>query len=110
MREGDSTTVFGYRLSAIGYAESLVTRHLSLITMACIGYILRSYPRLSQTFIVNEVWALEQLGLKLHIFAITDPREPIVQPQVAAVRAPVDYLDAATRRSKAAVLAEHLWA
>ena len=78
--------------------------------MARIGYILRSYPRLSQTFIVNEVWALEQLGLKLHIFAIANPREPIVQPQVAAVRAPVDYLEAATGRSKTAILAEHLWA
>ena len=39
-----------------------------------VGYILRSYPRLSQTFILNEILALEQLGLRLHIFAITNPR------------------------------------
>ena len=44
-----------------------------------IGYILRSYPRLSQTFILNEILALEQLGLQLHLFPITNPREPVVQ-------------------------------
>lgn len=76
--------------------------------MAQIGYILRSYPRLSQTFIVNEIRALEQIGLAIRIFAITDPREPIVQPQVAQVRAPVEYLDRATRRGPAGMLAEHL--
>ena len=70
--------------------------------MAVIGYILRSYPRLSQTFIVNEIRALEQLGLAIHIFAIANPREPIVQPEVAAVQAPLDYLDAAAWRGKAA--------
>ena len=43
-----------------------------------VGYILRSYPRLSQTFILHEILALEQLGLDLRIFAITNPREPTV--------------------------------
>jgi len=54
--------------------------------MARVGYIIRSYPRLSQTFIVNEILALEQFGVDLHLFPITDPREPIVQAQVAEVR------------------------
>lgn len=76
--------------------------------MARIGYIIRSYPRLSQTFIVNEILALEQLGLNLHLFAITNPREPIVQAQVAQVRAPLAYLEAAARRDRLAILAEHL--
>ncbi|HEX9370510.1 MAG TPA: glycosyltransferase [Roseiflexaceae bacterium] len=76
--------------------------------MKRIGYIIRSYPRLSQTFIVNEILALEELGQQLHLFPIADPREPIVQAQVAAVRAPVDYLEQATRRGRAAILAEHL--
>ena len=76
--------------------------------MAHIGYILRSYPRLSQTFIVNEIRALEQLGLPIHIFAITNPREPITQPQVAAVRAALDYLELATQRHLIVILAEQL--
>ena len=28
-----------------------------------IGYLLRSYPRLSQTFILNEILALEKIGV-----------------------------------------------
>lgn len=76
--------------------------------VARVAYILRSFPRLSQTFILNEILALEQLGLKLHIFALTDPREAIVQDGVADVRAPTEYLESAQRRPAAVVLVEHL--
>src|SRR5437764_137489 len=76
--------------------------------MQRIGYILRSYPRLSQTFILNEILALEQVGQNLHLFAITNPREPIVQAQVAAVRAPVEYLEDAGKRGRLAILSEHI--
>src|SRR5215218_6859619 len=75
--------------------------------MRSIAYILRSYPRLSQTFIVNEILALEQLGANLYLFAITNPREPIVQAQVAQVRAPVEYLEDADETARAEV---HAWA
>lgn len=74
-----------------------------------IACILRSYPRLSQTFILHEIRALEQLGLRLHVFAITDPQEPIVQAQVAEVRAPVQYLSGERGPGRAAVLWAHLW-
>lgn len=56
-------------------------------------YILRSWPRLSQTFIVNEVLALERRGVDIEIFAMTRSGEPLAQPQVAAVRASVTYLE-----------------
>jgi glycosyltransferase involved in cell wall biosynthesis len=73
-----------------------------------VAYILRSYPRLSQTFILNEVLALERLGLRLQIFPITNPREALVQHKVAEVQAPAHYLEAALRRNRAAMLLEHL--
>ena len=60
-----------------------------------IGYLLRSYPRLSQTFILNEILALEQLGVSIQIFALTDPHEQVVQMQVEQIQAPVHYLDEA---------------
>lgn len=72
-----------------------------------IGYILRSYPRLSQTFVANEILALEQLGVQIVIFAITQPHEPIVQAQVAQIRAPVHYLEISGRRSWWDNLIEH---
>ena len=78
--------------------------------MQRIGYIIRSYPRLSQTFIVNEILAVEGLGCPLHLFPITDPREPIVQAQVGQVRAPADYLEQAGRRGRLASLRDHLGA
>jgi glycosyltransferase involved in cell wall biosynthesis len=58
-----------------------------------IGYLLRSYPRLSQTFILNEILALEKVGISIQIFALTDPHEKVVQKQVNQVQAPVHYLD-----------------
>jgi glycosyltransferase involved in cell wall biosynthesis len=76
--------------------------------MTRIGYIIRSYPRLSQTFILNEILALEELGARLHLFPITDPREPVVQAQAAEVRAPVEYLDQASKPGRMANLAAHL--
>jgi glycosyltransferase involved in cell wall biosynthesis len=57
-----------------------------------IGYLLRSYPRLSQTFILNEILALEKIGVSIQIFALTDPHEKVVQMQVDKVQAPVHYL------------------
>jgi glycosyltransferase involved in cell wall biosynthesis len=70
-------------------------------------YILRSYPRLSQTFILNEILALEQLGWHIRIFAVTHPHEPLVQSQVAEVRARVDYLEAVEQRNWLTILFEH---
>ena len=54
-----------------------------------IGYLLRSYPRLSQTFVLNEILALEKIGVSIQIFALTNPHEKVVQRQVDQVRAPV---------------------
>jgi glycosyltransferase involved in cell wall biosynthesis len=62
-------------------------------------YLTRSWPRLSQTFIVGEVLALERLGVRLDIFALAPSGEVLRQPQVDQVRATVTYLDRAARSS-----------
>ncbi|MDX6594000.1 MAG: hypothetical protein QOJ13_3196 [Gaiellales bacterium] len=59
---------------------------------ATVAYVVRSYPRLSQTFILNEILALERLGVPLLIFGMVDPAEPISQASVRQVQAPVRYL------------------
>ena len=33
-----------------------------------VAYILKGYPRLSETFIINEIYLLEQMGMALRIF------------------------------------------
>ena len=63
-------------------------------------YLVRSWPRLSQTFIVNEVLALERRGVQLDIVSMVRSGESVVQPQVADVQAPVSYLDEPERRGR----------
>ena len=55
-------------------------------------YVVRSWPRLSQTFIINEVRALERAGADLAIFSMVRSGETLVQPEVRQVRSPVEYL------------------
>jgi glycosyltransferase involved in cell wall biosynthesis len=66
--------------------------------VADVAYVVRSWPRLTQTFVLDEVLGLERLGLRLRIFALARPDEPITQPELASVRAPVTYLDGRDRR------------
>jgi glycosyltransferase involved in cell wall biosynthesis len=66
-----------------------------------IGYILKSYPRMSETFIANEIYLLEQLGLKLRLFSILDRRDPQRHAVVDAISAPVEYLPQVTPLNEA---------
>lgn len=57
-----------------------------------IGVLLKGYPRLSETFILNEMLLLEKLGFKLHIFALRNPGETKVHENVRKIRAQVTYI------------------
>ncbi len=65
-----------------------------------IGYILKSYPRTSETFIANEIYLLEKLGLKLKIFSILERHDPQRHAVVDATRAPVHHLPQLTPLSE----------
>ena len=56
------------------------------------AFVLKGYPRLSETFITQEILALEERGLRLHIFSLRHPTEASVHPVHARVRAPLTYL------------------
>lgn len=57
-----------------------------------IGYILKGYPRISESFISNEITLLENLGFPLHLFPMRQPREQFTHESVKQIRASVDYL------------------
>ena len=57
-----------------------------------IGYILKGYPRISETFISNEILLLESLGFSLHLFSMRHPRESFTHKSVKLIRAQVDYM------------------
>ena len=57
-----------------------------------LGMILKGYPRISETFISNEILLLEEQGFRIRIFSMRSPREPFTHASVRRIRARVDYL------------------
>jgi glycosyltransferase involved in cell wall biosynthesis len=57
-----------------------------------IAIVLKGYPRLSETFIAQELLALEQRGLRLALFSLRRPTDRAVHPVHAEIKAPVTYL------------------
>lgn len=58
-----------------------------------IGYIIKMYPRISETFILNEMLELERRGVEISIFSLKKPDEGIFHPQVADLKARAYYLE-----------------
>ena len=57
-----------------------------------IGYVVSTWPRLSQTFVLSEILALERRGVPLRIFSAKDPDGEPIHADVTKVRAKVVYL------------------
>ncbi len=57
-----------------------------------IAVVLKGYPRLSETFIAEEIAGLERLGFDLRLIALRHPTDGRVHPVHRAIRAPVGYL------------------
>jgi glycosyltransferase involved in cell wall biosynthesis len=51
--------------------------------------MVKMFPKLSETFILEEVLGLERAGLPLRLYALRPPTDAIVHPAAARVRAPV---------------------
>jgi len=69
-----------------------------------IAFILKGYPRLSETFIAQEIEALERQGLDIRIVALRRPTDPHRHPVHDAIRAPVLYLPEYLHREPLRVL------
>lgn len=57
-----------------------------------VGYVVKRYPRFSETFIVNEILAHEAAGRSVEILSLYPPNDTHFQDTLARVRAPVTYL------------------
>src|SRR5215469_10921029 len=57
-----------------------------------IAYIVKAWPRLSETFILNEIISLEQRGVPIRIFSVKEPDTGPAHSKVAQVHAEVTYL------------------
>lgn len=61
-------------------------------TTGTIAYVLKGYPRLSETFIASEIYRLEQQEVALRLFVIKPADEKISQPIVEQIQAKPQYL------------------
>lgn len=57
-----------------------------------VAVVLKGYPRLSETFIAQELLALEQFGLSLRLFSLREPTDTKRHPAHDEIKAPVVYL------------------
>ncbi|MEB3295788.1 MAG: glycosyltransferase [Synechococcales bacterium] len=57
-----------------------------------IGYLMKSYPKISETFILNEILELERQGIQLHLFSLRPCPDAKSHPDVSKVKAPVTYI------------------
>lgn len=68
-----------------------------------VAIILKGYPRLSETFIAQEIRALELRGFKLCLFSLRKPTDSARHPIHAEIEAPVYYLPEYARDDKSRV-------
>ncbi len=59
-----------------------------------LAVLVKRFPRLSETFVLNEVLELRRQGVPLDLFALLDPREPLVHEAAQALQPEVSYLRA----------------
>ncbi len=73
---------------------NMLSNHAALLPNARgpVAYIMKRYPRLTETFIINEIRAMERLGADLRIFSLLPPEPPPHHPIVAEVNAPLHVL------------------
>src|SRR4051812_34601099 len=57
-----------------------------------VAFVLKGYPRLSETFISQEIAALEPRGLDIQIVSLRHPTDRARHPVHDRIRAPVLYL------------------
>jgi glycosyltransferase involved in cell wall biosynthesis len=57
-----------------------------------VAFVLKGYPRLSETFIAQEILGLERRGMALRIVSLRHPTDARRHPVHAEIRAPVLYL------------------
>jgi len=57
-----------------------------------VAYVLKVYPRLSETFIVNELLAHQRAGRKLEIFSLRPPGDGRFHEMIGEVGFPVTYV------------------
>jgi glycosyltransferase involved in cell wall biosynthesis len=73
-----------------------------------LGYLVKAFPRISETFIINEILELEAQGLDLQIYTMTDPRDSRRHHLVGRVRSTIVRLPERWELLRPSALATHV--
>ena len=82
-------------------SSALAARAPGRVGTGAVAYVTKGFPRSSETFILDEILGLERAGVDLHLYAVSDPGESTVQPDVSRVASRVVYLRRSGRCSGA---------
>ncbi len=63
------------------------------VKTAPIGYVLKVYPRVSETFVINEIRAQESLGQPVSVFSLHHPADTVSHGILDDLRSPVTYVE-----------------
>jgi glycosyltransferase involved in cell wall biosynthesis len=74
-----------------------------------IAVVVKGYPRLSETFIAQELLALQERGVPFEIWSLRRPTDGAVHPMNKRIRASVTYLPEYLYREPLRVLGGALW-
>jgi glycosyltransferase involved in cell wall biosynthesis len=73
-----------------------------------VGLLVKIFPKLSETFILEEVLGLERLGVRLRLYTLASPTDPVSHDAVARVRATPCQVPARVRDDVAGFVRHHL--
>ena len=74
-----------------------------------IAYLVKMFPKLSETFILQEILELERLGLPLMILSLCPPSETETHPQFDQLISPVLYAPVVLNEEKGPSIQQSLW-
>jgi len=73
-----------------------------------VGFLVKTYPKLSETFILGEILGLQKAGLPMAIYSMQAPTDASFHAHTSKVRAPVFYLPQESKLIALPVIVAHL--
>lgn len=87
-----TTSQHSQQATSHAFSSALSASSASSVSAPRIAFVLKGYPRVSETFIAQEIHLLERQGFDIEIISLRKAREPERQPIVDQIKAPVTYL------------------
>jgi glycosyltransferase involved in cell wall biosynthesis len=72
-----------------------------------IGYVIRMFPQLSETFVANEILHLGRMGVRIKVYSYRRPTAAVPHECVRLIDAPITYLPDPLYRHAGAIVRAH---